>query len=442
MTAEPLVYRDINIELASLQDDGSFTVRVLGQTPGGEMRASEAETATYRKEALAAHLAKLERRRVSRAELVEMGNMLADLLLPGRVRHLLDSSLNALHEGEGLRLRLRVEPLPLAALPWEYTCLRPTAGEAVDSDFLALQRGLSITRYETIGASLPPLTAKAKIRIVAAMASPIDHPVALDLGADRQAISAAIEDLKSRAQEVESVVLPQATRSALLQAVRGADVFHFSGHGTFEGAELTSEGQLLKRGKIVLEAPDGSSDRYDSRQLASSLGHAGVRLVVLGACQSGQRDEGGAWTGVAPALVRENIPAVVAMQYGVLDRNAARFMAHLYTRVLGGYTVDEAVAEGRLAIYAQADLENRDWGVPVLYLRAADGLLFPVPAVESGTREGPLVVLQRRLGSVRGEDIGAEIGQMLAGTIEIKDHIDVVEPGGRSVGLKIDRLGG
>lgn len=442
MAATPLTYRDFNIELTGLQDDGVFTVRVLGQTPGGEMPAADAERATYHREAFSRTLGKLQRRRTSRAELVQLGGMLADLLLPGRVRRLFEDSLRALGQGEGLRLRLRVEPLPLAALPWEYIYLRRAAGEEMDSDFLGLQRRVSIARYETIGAPLKPLQAREKIRIVAALANPIDHPVTLDLTADRRAISAAIDDLKSRAQEVESVVLPEATRSGLLQAIGGGDIFHFSGHGTFETAELTPQGQLLKRGQIILEAEDGTSDRVDSRQLASSLGQAGVRLVVLGACQSGQRDEGGAWTGVAPALVRENIPAVVAMQYGVMDHNAARFIAHLYTRVLGGYAIDEAVSEGRLAIYTHAGLENRDWGVPVLYLRADDGVLFPLPAVEAGSAESPLVVVQRRLGTVRGEDIGAVIGEMVGGRLEVRDKIRVVEPGGRSVGAKIDRLGG
>ena len=76
----------------------------------------------------------------------------------------------------GLRLRLRVESLSLAALPWEYTYVQRAAGEEVDSDFLGLQRKVSIARYETIGAPLKPLEAKEKIRIVAALANPIDHP--------------------------------------------------------------------------------------------------------------------------------------------------------------------------------------------------------------------------------------------------------------------------
>ncbi len=37
--------------------------------------------------------------------------------------------------------------------------------------------------------------------------------------------------------------------------------------------------------------------------------------------------------------------------------------------------IERAVSAGRIAAY-NADKHGRDWGVPVLYLRAADGMLF------------------------------------------------------------------
>lgn len=442
MVSKPLVYRDFDIEMTDLKDDGTFKVRVIGNTPGGEgMRADEAETLKYTPDEYARLLGKLERRKGSQDELIQLGEKLTNLLLPGKVRDLYEDGLKALNEGEGLRLRLRIEPLELAALPWEYTYVRRVSGEKVPGDFLALQRRVSITRYEAIGSSLKPLEGKENIRIVAALAAPLDQDD-LNLEADKRAIMAAIADLKAKAEAVEAHVLEEATRSRLLEAIASTDIFHFAGHGVFEGTELTTEGKIRKKGKIILETEGGDSDRYDSEQLAITLGNAGVRLVVMGACNSAARDEGGAWTGVAPALVRENIPAVVAMQYKVLDSNAGNFMAHLYTRVLGGYTIDEAVFEGRQALFNESGLEDRDWGVPVLYLRAEDGFLFPLPPTETaGGSEAPVVLVQRELGTVRGEDIGVEVGEMLGGRIEVRDKIDVVEKGGKTYGAKIDRLG-
>ena len=452
MANQPMTYEDFTVEMTELQDDGTFTVRVLGQTPAGEMRAGEAETATYDSDGLKMLLRKLEARRLKESEVIELGEGLAAMMLPGRVGELFDDSLRAMENaGKGLRVRLRIEPLELAALPWEYAYRQKTAGEKVGQDFLAL-RNVSFTRYETTGAPLQPLEDKEQLRIVAALASPLDQDI-LALQKDKEAIQAAVAELHAHLGEgqdaVESVVLEQTTRATLLDALDDADIFHFSGHGIFEGTELTPEGKLLKKGRIILETEEAESDRFESGQLATALRGAGVRMVVLGACESAARDEGGAWTGVAPALVREEIPAVVAMQFKVLDKNAALFIAHLYTRVLGGYSIDEAVSGARRAIFVHSDkgAAERDWGVPVLYLRSPDGVLFPLP--ESPEEEEaapgavpPTVLVQRRLGTVRGEDIGAEVDEILGGRLEVRDTIDVVEEGGRTTGVRIGRLGG
>jgi CHAT domain len=175
-----------------------------------------------------------------------------------------------------------------------------------------------------------------------------------------------------------------------------------------------------------------------------NLGNAGVRLVVLGACNSASRDAGGAWSGVAPALVRENIPAVVAMQFKVLDQNAGLFMAHLYSGVLGGFTIDEAIFEGRQALFKRGGLEDRDWGVPVVYLRARDGVLFPLTkptgiAAQSGGR-GPLI--QQHVREISGENFGADIEVALGlPSMTIEQDIGVIRSGGRNAGLRIGRLG-
>jgi len=441
MAEDPLVYRDFNIEMTDVKEDGTYQVRVIGQTPGGEMSAAQAETATYNNQSLSGLLTKLDRRRITKDELISLGEQLADLLLPGRVRALFQDSLKALEAGEALRLRLSISSLALAALPWEYTYLQRTPGEKVENDFLVLQPKISITRYETLGSTLEPLEDREKIQIVVALAAPIDQPE-LNLDADESAIKTALDALKEKAPNVETAVLEHATRDGLLKSTPGADIFQFGGHGVFEGSELTDDGKLLMKGKILLENEGGDSDPFDSAQLAAILAKAGVRLVLLGACNSAARDEGGAWSGVAPALTRQNIPAVVAMQYKVRDKNAAPFLFYVYMRVLGGYTIDEAVAEARLALYTQSGLEDRDWGVPVIYLRNKDGILFPLPKPVPGKQESPFIRVQRELKTVKGTSIGARIKNMTAGHLEIDEKIDTVEKGGTAIGLDLGVLGG
>ena len=441
MAENPLVYRDFNIEMTDLKQDGTFKVRVIGQTPGGEMSASQAENPIYNEQLFSNLLTKLDRRRITKDELISLGAQLADLLLPGRVRALFQDSLKALAAGEGLRLRLRIEPLELSALPWEYTYLQRTTGEKVENDFLVLQPKVSITRYETIGATLEPLADREKIQIVVALAAPLDQPE-LNLDADEDAIKTALQALEEKAPNVKTNVLEHTTRDDLLKSTTGADIFQFGGHGVFEGSELTADGKLLMKGKILLENENENSDPFDSAQLAAILGKAGVRLVLLGACNSAARDTGGAWSGVAPALTRQNIPAVVAMQYKVRDKNAAPFLAYVYLRILGGYSIDEAVAEGRLALYTQSGLEDRDWGVPVIYLRNQDGVLFPLPKAEPGKQESAFIRLQRELKTVEGTSIGARIKNMTSGHLEIEEKINSVKEGGTAIGLDIENMGG
>jgi tetratricopeptide (TPR) repeat protein len=149
----------------------------------------------------------------------------------------------------------------------------------------------------------------------------------------------------------------------------GADVLQYSGHATFE---------LNDEGNLILEDPDNKSDYYPAAQLAQLLSDAGVRLVVLSACDTGRRNGRSVWSGVAPALTREKVLAVIANQLDILDSSAIVLAARIYPRLLSGYAIDEALMEARQAMYQQRDgLQNRDWGAPVLYLHDESGVLFP-----------------------------------------------------------------
>jgi hypothetical protein len=106
---------------------------------------------------------------------------------------------------------------------------------------------------------------------------------------------------------------------------------------------------------------------------------------VLSACESGRRNGQMVWSGVAPALTRQKIAAVVANQFDVLDSNAIALASCLYPRLFRGFTLDEALFEARQAIYQMQGLENRDWGALVLYHQSGDGILFP----EMGQHRGP-----------------------------------------------------
>jgi hypothetical protein len=182
-----------------------------------------------------------------------------------------------------------------------------------------------------------------------------------------------------------------------------------------------------------------------AEQLGINLRGNGVRLAVLGGCQTGRRDGVNIWGGIAPALVKAGIPAVVAHQYSILDKSAIAFSRHFYRALVGGLPIERAVTAGRIAAY-NAQPQGRDWGVPVLYLRAADGRLFGGATDEAVRRQARAaaeaeVSIRVREVAAGGEILGAEVREMLAGHLAVT----VVVEGavyGKVVGATIDRLDG
>ena len=157
-------------------------------------------------------------------------------------------------------------------------------------------------------------------------------------------------------------------------AEREYHVIHYMGHGDFNADA---------GGMLLLEREDGSPDRVTGDFFAMSLADQPLRLVFLNACKTGTtsvRSGVHPFAGVATALIRERVPAVVAMQFPISDQAAIAFAQTFYQRIAQGFPVDAAVAEGRKVLYSSKQAE---WATPVLYLRSKDGMaLSPEWAVD------------------------------------------------------------
>jgi CHAT domain len=81
------------------------------------------------------------------------------------------------------------------------------------------------------------------------------------------------------------------------------------------------------------------------------------------------------FAGVATALIKKRVPAVVAMQFPISDQAAILFARTFYECILLGHTVDAAVVEGRKELHSNK-VTASEWATPVLYLRSKDGVLF------------------------------------------------------------------
>jgi hypothetical protein len=350
---------------------GRFKVRVFS-SPAGEMKPKEAVSVEYDDKQLQDSLGQLERRALDRAGLIALGRELALLLLPPKqkgvavgVRELLDASLACIDPDRGLRLRLRLPPL-LAVLPWEYVYVdRAGGGNGMDG-FRALDPRVAIVRQEVLPAPAPPpplVTGDLKVVVALASAAGLQP---LDLAREKT----ILEDALGKQAGITPIFLENATLDEVQAAMPGARVFHFAGHGTFNRQMGDLPGTYTGTGGLALD-----DRQVKAEQLAINLRGNGVRLAVLGGCETGRRDGVSVWSSIAPALGKAEIPAVVANQFSIKDKCAIAFSRHFYQALVGGLSIERAVSAGRVAAY-NADPDGRDWGVPVLYLRAADGRLF------------------------------------------------------------------
>lgn len=303
------------------------------------------------------------------ADISDAGVVLGKLLFPVGVREFFEEARVRLRGGTGLRVRMTAgsEARSTAGadvirhLPWEY--VRTSA----ESRPLVLDPQLSLVRSEAVhGVGRGPLPVRSELVVASLDAGRAAGHTRPQLAPELPDISG----LGSRA--VRTIAIRPPTKAALDTAIplgRKVDIFHFSGHGTPAG--------------LILEDPDEVGPALLTGDgLAPVLSDAGVLLAVLTACHSGESafDTGGG--GMAHALVRAGIPIVLAMQHKVDAASAKVFVDKFYRSLLGGMSVDEAVAEGRSLLSGGAD-----YGRPVLFHRSSAGAFLtpPDPTVSPAT---------------------------------------------------------
>ncbi len=445
-------YLDFYLQLRDLnREAGTFRVAVLPSPAVGETR--EAVTVYYSPDALAKSLRRLENRAIDQDSLIQFGVQLADLLLPlGEIRTLFEQAVKDAGQDGGVRLRLLTSEPELSRLPWEYSYLPLYKGAIDYRHFLVLNPQISLVRHEPIAKRHPKVEGATSntLRLLVAMANPKGD---LNLEKEKNNLTTVLDGFKVDGVTFEwQPLLENATVQDLTSALmKKQELFYFAGHGQFD-----------KDGYIQLQgATPGSAQAMPATQLALMLKQAGVRVAVFGACESAQRDSASEWAGIAPTLVAEGLPVVVAMQYEILDKHAIAFSEAFYVALAAGLSVDEAVSSGRLAMLGQevsnqrtlvpagkTDASQSDkppanvqWGVPALYMRSADSVIFPRKASEpSAVAEQIRKVIEQNIGAIRDsrDFVGIDIKEITS-SVHIKQDIKewINTSGG---GIKIDKL--
>lgn len=314
-----------------------------------------------------------EARLTARKKLRQFGAQLFDRVFTGPVREALRRSADeAGKQKQGLRVRLRLDNLPeFQDVPWEYLYDTEAPGE-----FMLHSQDWSLVRNLPLPNPVPVLPLEQELRVLVLISSPND---ATKLNVEQEWLNLEHEIKTSLSGQIVLERLPTASLKALHGRLLQQDVhaIHFIGHGGFDGDE----------GVLLLEDDDvpGRSRAVRADQLGAILRNFNtLRLVVLNACEGARSSSRDPFAGVAQRLIGLDVPVVVAMQYEISDKAAIIFSSMFYAALVRGYSVDAAMTQARVSIFANADAEF-EFGVPVLHMRLEDGQLFSLPSQKPTT---------------------------------------------------------
>lgn len=336
--------------------------------------------------------------KIIEANLITWGRLLYDAALPADKAASVLQAWAQVGDGAARRFSVHVEPeldddtpeadvlaareaaTLLLGLPWELLH---------DGRGFLFQGGRPVRvrrRLPNTQAVEPPVLA-TPIRILLVSPRPEDEACGyIDHRASSLPLVKAMEEL---GEVVHLTLLATPTLSSLQQALQRAKaagqpyhVLHFDGHGSYNRQvglgglcfEHDEDGELIgpRRHRTVY-----------TDELGPLLRDHGIALVFLEACQSAQAEQ--ASESVASEMLKTGVASVVAMSHSVLVETSRRFVTAFYGALAQGARVGDAMLTGqselharpfRGRIFGEADLELRDWFVPVLFQDRADPQLF------------------------------------------------------------------
>jgi hypothetical protein len=296
-------------------------------------------------------LGQLQRGGIGREKLSRLGAILYGSLFTTEIERVFGEAHRRLAKGDSLRLRLHIDLdscADLAAAPWEFLC-------APSEPLPIVLRDIPIARCIRHGDRAIPAPSHP-IRVLLSAAVDVEPRAA----AERE-LAVVQQALAHLGDQVRTTLDTQLTADRLSEHLAGGiDIWHFVGHGGRSGAE----------GYLCLQ--DAQRERFDvsATALAALLAPSDLNLVVLDACESGRLAENPLWS-IAPALVRDAVPAAVAMQLALSDETARAFAAGFYRALSAGQLVEASVNAGRRSLVVQSRSLQPDWGIPIVYTRSS-----------------------------------------------------------------------
>ena len=299
----------------------------------------------------------------NQATAIKLGKELSSVLLPAPVFNHFTESLSRVlrNPGRGLRIRLAVDT-NLIDIPWEYAYRPDNKKNDGISGFLLLDPTISMVReLPNPRIRIEPVKGKQQLQFAGTL---------WDNNKDGWAVKTEFDKINESLKPVSKYIDTSFRISARNDAFKMNDknqstIFHYAGHCD---VDENGEGHLIRE---MPQTDKGKLKTIRADDLAKDLSKAGIRLLVLSACNSGY------WPIVKPFLDAD-IPAVIGMNGIIASESTIEFCRKLYESLAVGLSLDEAVCRARLNLLKwDADYNIFDWGHYMIYMQSSDAVLFP-----------------------------------------------------------------
>ncbi len=350
----------------------------------------------------------------------DIGSELYDSVFSGKTSKLLKELYSSIATDEIALLRLSL-PRELQQLPWEALYNEQYSGfVSTHPNYCIVRETLDAEPYEGIPLKQMPIT-QLPLRMLVVIPEGSGLNVEQEWHNLQHVCDRYPKNIKP--ERLDGRVTPERLAAQLQRKV--FNIVHFIGHG-----EVTGEDTFT----IRMNDPRRRDELWMDAETFASLFYAHPpQLVVLNCCLGAAASPKRTLTGIAPALLRSGVPAVVAMRYEIADDIATEFTSKFYSELLGGNRpgrVDSAISCARQLIYQNKNEGTvRGFITPVLYLKRAQRHLFDI------ARASEVEDKEHSDGSVT--EAIPEALQMCLEKLRLRDCVVIVGPGILCSGLLV-----
>lgn len=269
-----------------------------------------------------------------------------------------------------LHLRLDIQTMPLATLPWEYL--------HDGQDFLALAPGVVLAR-RLDGERLTAEGGGLRVLVVIPVFDGDDER----RKAEKARLTARLAQTGVRIDFIDE----RGGRSSLTAIQRelrrsrsGGDPYHV----LHLACPLEDDETQLPY--LILENEEGARQRAVVDQLKWCAADHRLKLVVFGGLAAGKPPAVATTLPAAAELAQVCAEAVIVPRFPMEDAALSLFAAELYLAIDDGYALDHAMAEARRALVREGGEQSAGWASPVLFVRD------PIHTLPAKTVDAPATI--------------------------------------------------